>query len=125
MGKIFTTKEKKYSYGVAEKEYRKIERKSRWIHVDYLYITKKHSLWDYVDKYDIEEDGKACLICFRHGGRLYALDQFMRLSYPIFFEDETGKEAFLSGYDCTDYYNPYLIEIEDGGEYIRLYQEVL
>ena len=48
----------------------------------------------------------------------------MRLTAPEFFENEDGKKSFLSGYDCTQYYNPYLIEIDDGGEYVRLFEEV-
>lgn len=94
----------------------KYERVSRWIHIEYRYVTPKHSLYDYAD------DGE--LICFRHGGSLYALGQFMRLSVPKFYEDKNGKLQYLSGYDATEYYKPYLCEVDDGGEYIRLYQEI-
>ena len=94
---------------------RKYNRVSRWIKLEYRTVTNRHSLYDYAD------DG--VLICFRHGGRLYALGQFMRLSMPEFYEDNDGKMQYLSGYDCTEYYKPLVCEIDDGGEYIRLYQE--
>ena len=32
--------------------------------------------------------------------------------------------SYLCGYDCTNYYNPLLIEIDDGNERVRLYKEV-
>ena len=35
---------------------------------------------------------------FRH--RRYYLDECMRLSHSIFFEDETEKLAYISGYYC-------------------------
>ena len=73
---------------------RQHNRVSKWIHIEYRCITSKHSLYDYAD------DG--VLICFRHDGKLH----------------------YLSGYDCNEWYKPYLCEIDDGGEYIRLYQEI-
>lgn len=106
---------------ITTSEGRTYKRVSRWIHIKTEYVTKRHSLSDYADFYS-SEDGKGVLTYFKHDGRLYAIGQFMRLSYPEFFEDENGKQSFLSGYDCTDYYNPLMIEIEDGGEYCRLYQ---
>lgn len=96
---------------------RQYYRISRWIHIEYRYVTPKHSLYAYAD------DGE--LICFRHGDRLYALGQFMRLTTPEFYGDKNGKVQYLSGYDCTEWYKPYLCEIDDGGEHIRLYQEII
>lgn len=95
---------------------RQFRRVSRWIKVNYKTVTSRHRLAEYADGDE--------LIYFRHGGREYALGQFMRLTAPEFFENEDGKKSFLSGYDCTQYYKPYLIEIEDGGEYVRLFEEV-
>lgn len=92
----------------------KYRRASRWIRVDCIQITERHALADYAD------DGTVS--CFRHGGRQYAIGQFMRLTYPEFYTDENGRTGFLSGYDATQWYNPLLIEIDDGGEYIRLYR---
>ena len=95
---------------------RQFRRVSRWIKVNYKTVTSRHRLAEYADGDE--------LIYFRHGGREYALGQFMRLTAPEFFENEDGKKSFLSGYDCTQYYKPYLIEIEDGGESVRLFAEV-
>ena len=94
---------------------RKYKRVSRWIKIEYREVTKKHILFDYAD------DGQLC--CFRYGGRLYAVGQFMRFNYPEFYTDEKGKKSFISGYDCTQWYKPLCCEIDDGGEYIRLYEE--
>ena len=89
-----------------------IKRVSRWIKVRHKIITKRHKLYDYSD------DGN--LWYFTHKGEEYAIGQFIRLGYPIMWE-ENDKLQYLSGYDCINYYNPLHIEIEDGGEYIRLY----
>ena len=97
---------------------RKYRRVSRWIKINEDIVTKKHSLYDYADA-----DG--FLYYFRHNGRLYALGQFMRFTTPAFYEDKYGKLQYLSGYDCTDYYRPYICEVDDCGEYIRLYQEII
>lgn len=101
---------------------RKIVRKSRWIQIHHDYVTKRHSLFDYADDY--ENPGvEGVLAWFRHKDRKYALGQFMKLTHPMFFEDENGKTNYLCGYDCTQYYKPYLIEIDDCGEAVRLYTE--
>lgn len=121
-GKIFETSEKHYSYGVSDSYNIKIRRVSRWIHLEFKYVTKNHSLYDYGEAYS-EEEGKRSVYIFKHNNRLYALNQFERLSYPMFFE-ENGKKLFVSGYDSTQFYYPYLIEISDCGEYVRLYEEL-
>ena len=97
---------------------------SRWIKIEYRYITKQHSLWNYAD-YEDKLDDKCCLICFKHSGKLYALNQFMRLSYPIMFDDKNGEKVIISAHDSTQWYNPYLLEMDDNGEYVRLWNEVI
>ena len=121
--RIFETKDKHYSSGMSDGYNIKIRRVSRWIQLEAKYITKRHQLWDYAETED-PEGKKGYVICFKHSNKLYALGQFMRLAYPMFFEDENGKTSFLSGYDATEYYYPYLIEIADSGEYVRLYEEL-
>lgn len=100
---------------------------SRWIKVDFRIITPRHSLYEYGDGSGLEEyhTNKELreVICFRHNGKLYALNQFMRLSYPIMLEDADGIQAIISGYDSTQWYKPYLIEIHPDGEYVRLWNE--
>ena len=121
--RVFETENKHYSYGVADNYNIKIMRVSRWIRINCIYVTKKSRLWDFADHYDVE-NGKAPVLVFRYNNRLYALDQFMRFDSPVFFMDETGKRAFISGYDCTDYYYPLQIEIDSSGEYVRLYRDL-
>lgn len=101
----------------------KYKRVSRWIKIEYRIITKKHDLFDYADSSDCNE-GDGLLICFRHGGRLYALGQFMRFTHPEFYDNKDGKTQFLCGYDATTWYKPLICEIDDNGEYIRLYEEI-
>lgn len=103
-------------------ENRIIERKSRWIQIHSDYVTKKHSLFDYADDYE-KPGEEGVLHWFRHKGKKYALGQFMRFSHPMYFKNEIGKLSLLSGYDSTQYYKPYLIEIDDRGEAVRLYIE--
>lgn len=88
------------------------KRKSRWIQIRYRPVTDRHSLYDYADE-DI-------LTYFVRKGKEYALGQFMRLTPPIEISD--GNETvMLCGYDCTEYWYPYLIELNDTGEAVRLY----
>jgi hypothetical protein len=68
-----------------------------------------------------QRDGASYFI-FRN--RRYHLDEFMRLTYPIMWEDAEGKLHHLSGYDAGDWYNPILLEMDDCGEYVRLWEEV-
>ena len=61
---------------------------------------------------------------FRHYGKRYYLDNIMRLSYPIMWNDKDGKLNYISGYDSTQWYNPYLVELDEAGEYVRLWEEL-
>jgi len=97
---------------------------SRWIRIDTIWITERHQLWDYADKYCIEEDGKAPVAVFRHDNRLYAVAQFMILNYPMCdgcIQLEEGIQ--LVAYDATSPYNPYLAELDGAGEHIRLWTQ--
>ena len=94
---------------------------SRWIRVDYKIITEKHSLFDYGTPDDIYPERKS-ICCFRHNGKLYALEQFLRLTYPVMLDDDNGT-IIIGGYDGTNYYKPLLIEIHPDGECIRLWNE--
>lgn len=108
---------KKYTY----------KKVSRWIKIKTAYVTERHSLYDYADDYADDfncVDNRRELLYFIHKGCQYALDQFMRMSAPITFTDSDGKLTILSGYDCTNFYNPYLLEIHPDGEYVRLWNEV-
>lgn len=96
---------------------------SRWIKIRYADVTKRSVVWDYADHYFASD--KVCTVSyFIHKGKKYAIGQFMRLLYPIFYEDKEGKTGVIGGYDGTSYYNPYYIEIHPDGEYVRLWKEV-
>lgn len=90
------------------------KRKSRWIQIQYKYITPKHRLYCYAENND------DCLVYFCHDRRMFALGEIMRFNPPIEITD--GKEkVVLSGYDATDYWKPTLVEINSTGEAVRLY----
>ena len=92
---------------------RKYQKSSRWIKIHSRIIkSKNHSLYDY------KEDDNS-ITYFTHSGKRYAISQFMRLSYPIMIE-----EGIIGGYDVETSYKPYLLEISDCGEYVRLWEEV-
>lgn len=61
---------------------------------------------------------------FTHYNKRYYLNDFMSLAYPIFWEDEEGKLNHISAYDSTTWYNPYLLEIREYCDYIRLWEEI-
>ena len=41
----------------------------------------------------------------------------------MMFENEDGKTSFIAGYDSQNCFNPILIEVDDCGEYVRVYEE--
>ena len=109
-----------------------IYRKSRWIKRQTNYNpNKRNSLFYYATDENGYREGQTgynpknglYLDYFRWNGRNWAIEQFLRLDYPIMWEDKEGKLNFLSGYDSENYYNPILIEIDETGEYIRVYEE--
>jgi hypothetical protein len=101
-----------------------IQRVSRWIKLRRVTVTKRHSLAEYADFAGTDNPNEGTLTYFIHNGKKYAYGQFSRLSYPTFFEDEDGKTSYLSGYDNTEWYKPYLIEVDECCEYVRLYLEI-
>ena len=103
-------------------ENRTYNKVSNWIEIKYQYITKRHSLSDYADFCGTDNEKEGLLTYFTFKGKKYTLGQFMRLSYPEFFKNEDGKQSFLCGYDCTDYYKPLMIEMNDCGDAVRLFQ---
>lgn len=118
---------------------RTLVRLSRWIKVRQNYKpNKRNRLWDYVrdgsgygphsNKFN-PADG-LFLDYFVWNGRKWAIEQFLSVSgtmglpAPILFEDENGKTSCIAGYDGENYYNPILLEVDDCGEYVRVYEEV-
>ncbi len=121
-----------------ENETREFMRVSRWIKINTDYnITPRHSLYVYAEDengrthWSDDFDAKTAFVdYFVYKGRKYAMGQFISLGNPFYcpvmysYEDEDGREAFLSGYDSTAHYKPIYIEIDSVGERVRVYQEV-
>ena len=99
---------------------------SRWIKIHNEVITSRSKFWDYGYPCDgINWDDNCREIdYFQYNGRKYPIDQFLRLTYPILYEDKEGKSGVIGGYDCTDWYHPMLLEIHPDGEYVKLWKEV-
>ena len=58
----------------------------------------------------------------RHGLRVF-LDTVERLSYPYFYEDEEGKDAFISGWEYIGACGCLYVEIINDGESVQLWEE--
>lgn len=110
---------------------REIKRVSRWIEIKHNYSpNKRNSLFYYATDENGYRDGQNAfnpanglyLDYFKWNGRTWAIEQFMRFDYPIFYE-ENSKLHYLAGYDSENYYNPILIEIDEYGERVRVYEE--
>ena len=63
------------------------------------------------------------LAYYRRGNMRTYLDTVERLSYPYFYEDEFGKEQYISGWEYIGAYSPLYVEILDGGESVQLWEE--
>lgn len=111
---------------------REIKRVSRWIEIKHNYSpNKRNSLFYYATDENGYRDGQNAfnpanglyLDYFKWNGRTWAIEQFMRLDYPIFYNDSNGKLGVISAYDSENYYNPILIELDEYGEHVRVYEE--
>lgn len=111
---------------------------SRWIKIRHAYnVTSRHCLYNYCTDENgycpgqsrFNPENGTFLDFFRFAGRKWAMNQFIRFGgmmggIPPMWEDEYGKLRFLSGYDSENYYNPFLIELSEDCEYVRIYREV-
>ena len=113
------------------------KRSSRWIKIRHTYYpNKRNTLWYYVtDGYGNRPDHKdftrshgLFLDYFVWHGKKYAIDQFIRFGTfytpEIMSYFENKKEIYLSGYDSENYYNPIMIEVDEGGERVRVYESM-
>lgn len=64
------------------------------------------------------------LAYYRRGNMRTYLDTVERLSYPYFYEDESGKDQYISGWEDIGAYSPLYVEILDDGESVQLWEEV-
>ena len=122
---------------IVTKEGRTLKRVSRWIRIRQNYNpSRRNPLWYYVTDGNGRREGQTgydpstglFLDYFVWNGRKWALEQFIRLGGPwggppIMFTDDNGKTSCIAGYDSENYHNPILIEIDDYGEYVRVYEE--
>ena len=117
---------------------RDVERVSRWIQIQHNYNPNKNNrLYDYATDGNGYRTGSerfnpadgVYLDYFRWSGRTWAIEQFLYLGgpwgggRPYMFTDVDGKTTVISAYDCENYYNPIMIEIDDSGERVRVYQD--
>ena len=97
---------------------RNYQKGSRWIKIQHDIIRgKNHCLYDY-------KDNDNSISFFTHNSKKYAISQFIQLSYPIMIEINEEDTAIIGGYDIECSYKPYLLEISNCGEYVRLWEEV-
>ena len=115
---------------------RVIVRKSRWIRVRNAYdVTPRHSLWYYaMDGYGrrsgnpgFDPSEGIYLDYFVWNGRKYAIERFMRCGSvwcpTVITWEENDKLHAISGIDSEEYFRPILIELDECGEYVRVYEE--
>lgn len=116
----------------------KIVRRSRWIAIKQNYnVTKRNGLYEFSTDENGYKPGDVeynpvngtFLDYFRFNGRKYAIEQFIRLGSiwcsdaPYEFTDTDGKSTFIHAVDFSgDLYNPLYIELDEGGERVRVYE---
>lgn len=97
-----------------------IKRVSRWINIKCRYVNPNHILHGYSDNGE--------LLYFHYKRQDYALGQFLRFDLgpgaKTLKATCGAEEVVLSGYDATEMWYPLMIELDNRGEQIRLYQEV-
>lgn len=128
MGKIYT-----------DSDGNRIERVSKWIKIRSLPVTKRHALWDYATdgsgyhpyQNRFNPENGVFLDYFRFEGKQYALEQFLSTSStfmgaynPYYTANNVDDYVILSGYEADEYFHPLLIELDECGEYVRLYKEL-
>ena len=118
------------------KDGRTICRVSRWIKVRNAYdVTKRHSLIDYVTdgaghlygSPDFDPSDGTFVDYFVWHGRKWALERFLRFGSmwcpQVILWEEGDKVHSMAGFDRDNYFNPIMIEMDDCGEYVRVYEE--
>ena len=80
----------------------------------------------------LKKCGRVKRIFWSQSGRAYYmrgdmrtyLDTVEQLSYPYLYEDESGKDQYISGWEYIGAYSPLYVEILDDGESVQLWEEV-
>ena len=82
--------------------------------------------------FKLEKLGRVKRIFYDKQGRPYYnrgymrtyLEDVMRLSYPYFYEDENGKDGYISGYEYIGAFSPIYVEILEDWESVQLWTEI-
>ena len=61
---------------------------------------------------------------YMRGNMRTHLDTVERLQYPYIYEDESGKDQIISGWEYIGAHGVLYVEILDGEEYVQLWDEV-
>lgn len=61
---------------------------------------------------------------YKRGNMRTYLDTVERLCYPYIYEDESGKDQYISGWEYIGAYSPLYVEILEGEETVQLWEEV-
>ena len=61
---------------------------------------------------------------YNRGNMRTYLDTVVRLSYPYVYEDESGKDQYISGWEYIGAYSPLYVEILDYGDAVQLWEVV-
>ena len=80
----------------------------------------------------IRKNGRAKKIYFNNSGTPYFmwngrrqnLDDVGRLTYPVFYENEDGKTDYIGGYICLCNFGGVLVQVDDNGEAVQLFDEI-
>jgi len=62
-------------------------------------------------------------VYYRRGNMRTYLDTVERLSYPYFYEDESGKDRYISGWEYIGAYSPLYVEILEDCDSVQLWEE--
>ena len=62
-------------------------------------------------------------VYYRRGNMRTYLDTVERLSYPYFYEDESGKDGYISGWEYIGAYSPLYVEILEDCDSVQLWVE--
>ena len=118
------------------KDGHKLIRKSRWIKIRRNYNpSKRNRLRYYITDGNGYREGQSnfdpstglFLDYFPWRGTTWAMEQFMRCGSvwcpTVIMWEEDDKINYISGIDSEDYCNPIMIELDECGEYVRVYEE--
>lgn len=107
-----------------------MNRVSKWIPIETIIVTARHSLWDYGEALDDDAELNPkkyrYVTKFKYYRRDYALSQFMRLKFcgghNYIYTGNDGADYEITAYDATQSFKPLLLEVNPSGTHVRLYE---